>query len=422
MLAVILLLVGFFVVGILTQNEELDSLELFNIKGRRGDKFGSSIAIEGNTIIVGSYLDDFSKRKRDSGSICFFKYNQTTRDWGNGIKIHPDDTFRSDWFGKSVSLSSDYAAIGAPRDDTKTMDTGTVYIYQRNKGGWEKSANIEPEDGTSWNWFGKSVSLKGNVLAVGSSNSNDGKQSGSVYIYERLGNYWQPISKLQPQEQIDFDMFGESVKTNGEYILANAANSHSHSNVIDKGALYVFHRQDGAWIQLEKIESPNPAPYGYFGHSSDVENDWLIVGAHGEYDSKGVVYIFRREQGMWGLDETLFPSNGNAMIIEQSFHVQDGSRSKALSGEMFGFAVAISGDLLAVSAPHNDEYSSHAGCVYVFRHVHNRWDQIKKLLAHDAKENDRFGHTLDIDNSRVIVGAANKNRRRGKVYVFDIES
>ena len=145
--------------------------------GAAGDYFGYSVSISGDTAVVGAYQDDGSK-----GSAYVFERSGTT--WGQQAKLIAGDGAADDYFGISVSISGDTAVVGAYRDDDKASSTGSAYVFERTGTTWSQQDKLTASDGAAGDYFGYSVSINGDTIAVGAHyDDDDGDNSGSAYVY-----------------------------------------------------------------------------------------------------------------------------------------------------------------------------------------------------------------------------------------------
>ena len=148
--------------------------------GADTDQFGFSVSIDSNYSVVGAYLDD--DNGDNSGSAYIFKRSGTT--WAQQAKLLPSDGAVSDFFGESVSISGDLAVIGAYLNDDNGDNSGSAYIFKRSGTTWAQHAKLLPSDGAESDQFGYSVSISGDYAVVGAYFDDDnGFKSGSAYVY-----------------------------------------------------------------------------------------------------------------------------------------------------------------------------------------------------------------------------------------------
>lgn len=168
-----------YVFGVDGNSWELEG-QLTASDGSSGDKFGASVSLSGNTIVVGARFDD--DNGLDSGSAYVFRKQGNT--WNQEAKLTPIDGGADDRFGM-VSVKGDVVLVGATHDDDNGLDAGTAYVFTHSGSGWSQLAKVLPGDGHAGDWFGSSVALGYHHFLVGSPYDNDnGSDSGSAYVFD----------------------------------------------------------------------------------------------------------------------------------------------------------------------------------------------------------------------------------------------
>ena len=138
-------------------------------------------------------------------------------------KITASDGAANDLFGVSVSISGDYTVVGAFGDDDNGNASGSAYIFKRTDTSWVEEAKLLASDGVASDWFGKSVSISGDYAVVGATDDDDnGNASGSAYVFKRTDTSWVQEAKLLASDGAAFDVFGWSVSISGDYIVVGA--------------------------------------------------------------------------------------------------------------------------------------------------------------------------------------------------------
>ena len=205
------------------------------------DRFGGKIAMDGNTVVVGSY------QHADMGAA--YLYEKPLSGWSDATedaKLDASDLEAGDYFGISVAVSGKSVAIGNSHDNT---NSGAVYLYDKPLVGWDdmnESVKLTASDSNIIDYFGGSVALNGDTLAVGSYLDDDGADgSGSVYIFTKPSAGWSAHSghenaKRTAADANDNDHLGFSVATYGEWIFSGAFSYDHNSSVSDSGGVYVF--------------------------------------------------------------------------------------------------------------------------------------------------------------------------------------
>jgi hypothetical protein len=182
--------------------------------GALNDNFGFSVAVSGDHALVGAQFDD-GVAGSDQGSVSFFRFNGAS--WVLTQKNFDANAGAGDLFGNSVSISNNYAVIGAYANDTTTMDQGTANIYFYNGTNWVLTQKLAHPDGEFGDSFGISVSISGNYILVGCYNDNGpgGTGQGSATIYQRIGSGWQKLQLIMDPAGSYLMAFGYAVAIDG---------------------------------------------------------------------------------------------------------------------------------------------------------------------------------------------------------------
>ncbi|HUU94988.1 MAG TPA: M43 family zinc metalloprotease [Phycisphaerae bacterium] len=275
--------------GVWTQTAKLTAGD-----GAPGDYFAWSVGLSADTALVGSVFDD--DLGEDSGSAYVFE--KTGAVWSDVAKLTAAEGEADDWFAYSVSVSGDTAVIGAPCDDHVF---GSAYVFQRDEGGpdnWGQVAKLTASDGAESDCFGASVALSGDTALVGAIGDDDqGYSSGSAYIFENIGGMWTQTAKLTASDGADYDSLGYSVALSGERALVGAY--HDDDNGDDSGSAYIFDKIGGVWIEVAKLTAADGAPYDEFSgwpRGVAISGETALVGAYRDDDNgtdSGSAYVFR---------------------------------------------------------------------------------------------------------------------------------
>jgi hypothetical protein len=383
--------------------------------GAAQDYFGLSVAISGDTVVVGADEDD--DNGFDSGSAYVFARNQGGPDnWGEVKKLTASDGVMGDYFGYAVSISGDTALVGAYMDDDKGGSSGAVYLFARNQGGidnWGQVKKGTASGGATGDRTGFSVSISGDTVVAGA--VGYASYLGATYVFERRGEEWFEQQHRSAPDGAASDYFGYAVSISGDTAVVGAYGDDLSLDG-NEGSAYVLGRNQGGtasdWGLLKKLTAADGADGDEFGISVSIHGDTLVVGAHQDDDlgsNCGAAYVFARNQGgadNWGLVKKLTAADG-------------------AGNDAFGHAVAIDGDTVVVGA-HVDD--SNQGAAYVFsRNVDpenpgtplaDNWGEVKKLTASDGAANDWFGYAISISGDTIVVGAYRDDGWAGAAYVF----
>jgi hypothetical protein len=219
----------------------IEVAKLFAADGGEGDQFGYSVAVSGDTALIGVRFDDDAVNGVDSGSVYVFTRSGTT--WTQQAKLTASDGAAVDSFGYSVALAGDTVLIGArfDDDDVKGVDSGSVYVFTRSGSKWSQQAKLTA-DGGAGDWFGYTVALSGDTAIIGA-HSNDGANgvdSGSAYVFTRSGTAWSQKSKLTAADGKAGDQFGGKLAVPGDTVVVGARLVDDVVFGVDSGAVYIF--------------------------------------------------------------------------------------------------------------------------------------------------------------------------------------
>lgn len=195
------------------------------------DVFGYSVAISGDTAVIGAYLEDTAPNS-DNGAVYVFVRTGTT--WTEQAKLLASDAFTSDFFGISVAISGDTAVIGAYSEDTApNTDNGAAYVFVRSGTTWTQQAKLLASDAASFNAFGNSVAISGDTAVIGAPIKSTAPNSlnGAAYVFSRTGTTWTEVSKLTDSARADGDLFGRSVAISGDKIVVGADSSDASTSM-----------------------------------------------------------------------------------------------------------------------------------------------------------------------------------------------
>jgi hypothetical protein len=278
-----------------------EEAKLFAPDGGPGDRFGVSVSLDGDTVLIGADSDVGL-----AGSAYVFV--RTGGAWVQQAKLVASDGASQDHFGISVALDGNTAVIGAWLDDDHGNASGSAYVFTRAGSVWTERAKLVPDDGEDFDKFGRYVALDGNTALIGAYEDDDrGFQAGSVYVYTGSGSVWTVQAKLLAADGAIGDNFGRSVALDGEIALIGA---YAHDDTpAGPGAAYVFLREDGLWTQQAKLLAADGADGDELGTNVALDGDTALVGADGDDDNgpgSGAAYVFR----LHGLDDDIVPATG----------------------------------------------------------------------------------------------------------------
>ena len=174
------------------------------------------------------------------------------------VKLRASDGKQGDNFSTSVSVSGDYAIIGAVADDENGSSSGSAYIFYRSGGTWTEQAKLTASDAAFEDRFGYSVSIDGAYAIVGAyTNDAAADQSGSAYIFKRSGTTWAEQVMLIGSDTAAHDYFGYSVSIDGEYAVVGAY--YDDDDGSGSGSAYIFKHDGTNWNQQAKLTASDAA-------------------------------------------------------------------------------------------------------------------------------------------------------------------
>ncbi|QQR88886.1 MAG: hypothetical protein IPJ88_11705 [Myxococcales bacterium] len=250
-----------------------------------------------------------------------------------------------------------------------------------------------------YNELGVSIDVDGDRMVIGAAHQQWVDVPGKAFIYERVANSWQMVDAdpntpgvqyLQASDGVDFDAFGDDVALSGDYLAVSAVGADTSVGV-NRGAVYVYERQsDGTWLQVVKLDSPF--------------NDEIAGSPPGQFDLYG--WAVAIEGTMLAVSET-WPGGGWIHTYERigSVWTYQESLQPAIVGnnDLFGGALAIDGTRMAATALGYPSGADH-GAVFVYNYNAGSWGS--ETFVDTGGGNDHyFGTSVALEGDRLIVGA-----------------
>ena len=383
-----------------------------------------------------------------SASGAVYVYVRDGKGWKKDAYIKASNTDSNDQFGTSVAIDGNTLVVGAPGEDSRSnaingmqndesaSGSGAVYVFVRdNAGKWSQQAYIKASNVGDNDAFGSAVAISGNTIVVGApgedssapgvggDQGNNAKvDSGAAYVFVRFGSTWQQQAYVKSSNPDTTDQFGANVAIWGDTIAVGATDEDSNTSGInpqtnesafESGAVYVFTRAIDIWSQQALIKASNAAAGDRFGSSVALDENILVVGARNEdsgavgvggsqmdntLTDSGAAYVFARTGTTWTQDAYIKASNTD-------FY------------DNFGAAVSISGNTLVVGAfgenapgsglnpSEQSNVDTDSGAAYLFARGMDGWAQVGYLKALNSDAGDEFARKLSVSGSTLVCGA-----------------
>jgi hypothetical protein len=339
----------------------------------------TAVAIDGNTAAFSDWSNSQVKIYTRSGTTWSLE-DTVTVTGGNSQYIGDNDNIR---------ISGDTIVAGASRYDTSnpySSNEGCAYVFTRSGTTWSQQALLTASDAGPSDYFGTSVDIDGDSIIVGAPDWDQGSNYnvGSVYIFTRSGTTWSQQQRINPTSQYG-DQAGSGVGISGDTIVIGGDEAGA-SQYANTGRAWVYVRSGTSWsfqstlIPSDVSTTPNNATK--FGKSVAIDEDTIVVGAW-ENDT---VYVFTRSGTTWTEEQKIKPGYG--------------------SGEDFGWSVAIDGDDIIIGVREYDTSGFvHDGGANIYQRSGTTWSSESFLTSSDKQNSGKFGYSVAISGSTVIVAA-----------------
>lgn len=425
------------------------------------DLFGCSIAIAGDTVVIGAYGEDSSAKgvngnqadssAPDSGAAYVFV--RSAGIWSQQAYLKASNTDRGDKFGWSVGVAGDTVVIGALDEDSSAVgvngtqisntqrNSGAAYVFVRSGTNWAQQAYLKASNTSADDGFGYAVGVSGDTVVVGAQHEDsiatgvNGNQitdgafdSGAAYVFVRSGTEWSQEAYLKASNTNPIDFFGCAVAISGDTIVIGASLEDSGSTGVNgdqgnngangSGAAYVFARDGSVWSQQAYLKASNAGQSDEFGDAVAIWNDTIVVGARYERsnatgvngnqannsrEGAGAAYVFVRDtdDGTWT----------QQAYLKASF---------VGSYNLFGSAVGVWGDTVVIGAIGDDSDAtgingqqgygaSSSGAAHIFVRIDATWTQQAYVKASNTDTNDNFARSVAIWGDTVVIGAVGED-------------
>ncbi len=343
----------------------IETAELTSSDGAAGDYFGVAVGISGSTVIVGAYTATVGSNSGQGAAYVFVKPPGGWTSMTETAKLTAADGVAEDGFGNSVAISGNTAVIGAYATIGGNTAQGAVYLYARPASGWRTTSSFEAKltasDGAPNDLLGNSVAIGNTTIVAGAPQYQPSTGPGAAYVFVKPASGW--VTATQTAKLTAFhgkanDYLGAVVGISGSTVVATAYNATVGSHA-SQGAAYVFVEPTGGWtnaIQTAKLTSRDGMANDNFGVGLALAGSSVFVGAPsapiGSNAQQGAVYEYVRPAVGWRTT-----SRFNA-----KFTASDGT-----AGTQFGASAAISGNTFVIGADGETIGTNAAqGAAYVF--------------------------------------------------------
>jgi hypothetical protein len=379
--------------------------EISPTDGATNDQFGTSVAMDGDTLVVGAPI-------KDSGAGAAYVYTRTANEtWTQTSKLTASDRSNGDGFGASVAIDGDTIVVGASGDDS---GAGSIYLFPRSGTGSRTQADrVTASDRANGDALGSAVDIDGDVIVAGApGDSNvgapDGAGHGSVYTFTRTGTAGRNQSaKLTASDNtlsgciFCGSLLGDSVAIDGDTIVAGAPRDYfGNTSAGVRGSVYTFASTGASDRQETAKLVVSGQTAGRVGESVDIDGDTIVAGDSQGDDAFGAAWLFDRDG----------PATRN--------QVGKLTPANPSQNKQFGASVSISSTFIAVGAP--TFATAGSGFVFTRTGTPNRtevWQTRGTVIA-----NELYGTSIVTDGDRVVGGAPTADasgpfvQDRGRVY------
>jgi hypothetical protein len=301
------------------------------------DAFGWSVAISGDTVVVGAHFEDSNGTGGESDNSApqagaAYVFVRSGAAWSQQAYLKASNANAGDRFGVSVAISGDTVVVGAPEEDSNgtggesdnsASKAGAAYVFVRSGATWSQQAYLKASNAESNDIFGYvySVAISGDTVVVGApledsngmdESDNSASKAGAAYVFVRSGATWSQQAYLKASNAEQYDAFGNPVAISGDTVVvgawfedSNGTGGEGDNSAPQAGAAYVFVRSGAVWSQQAYLKASNAEAGDEFGYTSvAISGDTVVVSAHfedsnstgGESDNSasdaGAAYVF----------------------------------------------------------------------------------------------------------------------------------
>jgi hypothetical protein len=404
--------------------------ELSDKPGASGEEFGEAVAVSGRTLVVGTiqHMADMAA-STDVEPGAAYVFTAPASGWAHARQaaiLQAPRGQHEEEFGRSVAISGNTIVIGAPfRQVGRHTDQGAAYVFVKPASGWRSATpttELTAAGGAVDEFFGESVAISGNTVLVGAPGRKVGKHAGqgavdvfAVPRFPRAGTPRQLAELTAPHGQAN-DALGVSVAISGPTIVAGA-DLHQVATTAEQGVAYIFAKHTTSWRNVREtaqLTDEHGEARELFGRTVAIWQNTVVVGAPergGVNTQRGAAYVFVK------------PASGWAGSVTQTAELTASDPGKR---DEFGSTVAISGGLIVAGAPgHATGKNAEQGAGYAFVKPATGWTaatETGELIAKGGAEGDHLGRSVALSGDTILLGAPDRAVKRepgrGAVYAF----
>lgn len=330
---------------------------------------------------------------------------RVTRGWDGWHYLKTSSTAAGDELGAAVALSGDTLVVGAPgRRGPSGGSEGAAFVFRREGESWSLAATLAPTELVANARFGSAVAVDGDVIVVGAPYVRLAAGAGAAYVFRRNGAGYDLEQRFAATAAAD--SFGAAVAVQGARIAVGAPLHEGRAStgeaVSRAGAVRVFEREGGPWVERATIEAVQLREEAWFGTALSLRGDTLVVGSPGDDTTAS---------GIDGAPIGVGPRTGAAHVItrmsggvwQESAYLKPDADATVLG---MGRAVAFDGTFLAVGT--SGSSSDYFGRVLVYRVGPTGWATAGVI---QADQRTAFGASLAWAGPSLLVGAPYESGR-----------
>ncbi len=376
--------------------------------------FGASVAIDGETAVVGAPDDDIEASHYNSNEAAAaaavpggaYVYVRSASGWAQSAYLESPSPQLGTGFGTKVAVSGDWLLVSAPTEglteEGERSYNGAVYAFHRVGSEWQKAGRVGIEDGMRSGAFGEELALDGDTAVIGAPDESNGdfRNTGAVYIFALNNGKWTRQARLVGTSSYFLSRFGNAVAISQKTVVIGAPGFRSD------GYAYIYRQKGTQWIEEAKLTSSAKSNRSRFGISVSACGEKILVGSTTEFEDvnflglvkrppwrmqgAGITYLFAREKGKWMLKQRIAPPSGTSCAD-------------------FGKALAMTNSALLIGAldvgSGPDGSPKRDGAAFVFRPAKSGWELATSIESITPEVTEDFGSVLAISGHGIIIGA-----------------